>query len=160
MAHPITCAAAGGGDEQNSKTTTMKRSLFSLCSLVLIMLAGQAQTEEAAVRATATDYIEGTARGDIPRIRRAFTKTAALYAVETDGSLKRIPIETYIGYFKPNQATGRVGKIVSVDVVNDAASVKIEILSRGWKFTDYLLLLKLDEGWKIINKSYTRVKAE
>lgn len=138
----------------------MKRSLFSLCLLALLTLAGQAQTEAAAVRATATDYIEGTAQGDIPRIRRAFTKTAALYAVETDGSLKRIPIDTYIGYFKPNQATGRVGKIVSVDVVNDAASVKIEILSRGWKFTDYLLLLKLDEGWKIINKSYTRVKAE
>ena len=41
-------------------------------------------------------------------------------------------------------------------LVNNAANVKIEITSGQWKFTDYLLLLKLKDGWKIINKSYTR----
>lgn len=137
----------------------MKRTLFSLLMLITISTITFAQADEAAVKATIMDYIEGTANGDIPRIKRAFTSTAALYAANPDGSLKRVPIDQYIGFFKPNQKTGRVGKIISTDIVNNAATVKVEILSGPWKFTDYMLLLKLKDGWKIINKSYTRVKA-
>lgn len=125
--------------------------------LLIVCQFAQAQNDEAAVRATAMDYIEGTANGEIDRIRRAFHETAALYAVNQDGSLRKIPIAQYIGYFKSGQKNDRQGKIISTDMVNDAAQVKIEILSGKWKFTDYLLLLKLEGGWKIINKSYTRV---
>jgi len=135
------------------------RTTVIALTLLGATLTAQAQTDEAAVRATAMDYIEGTANGEPDRIRRAFHPDAALYAVNDDGSLKRIPIGTYIGYFKPGEKRDRVGEIVEVDVVNDAANVKIEILSGPWKFTDYLLLLKLEGEWKIINKSYTRVKA-
>ena len=137
----------------------MKTTLLTIAFAIIGGVGALAQSKEA-VRSTVMDYIEGTAQGDIPRIERAFTKTAALYAANPDGSLRKIPIADYIGYFKPNQPTGRVGKIVSIDIVNNAASAKVEILSKGWKFTDYLLLLELDSGWKIINKSYTRVKAD
>ncbi len=119
----------------------------------------QSQSDLDAVKATSLDYIEGTANGQLDRIRRAFHKDAALYAANDDGSLRRIPIDRYIGFFKEGQKNDRKGKIVNIDLVNNAANVKIEILSGQWKFTDYLLLIKLKEGWKIINKSYTRVKA-
>ncbi|HAA14927.1 MAG TPA: dehydrogenase [Cytophagales bacterium] len=136
---------------------------FVRTTLIILALSGasltaQAQSDDEAVRATAMDYLEGTANGEPERIRRAFHPDAALYAVNDDGSLRRIPIGTYIGYFKPGEKRDRDGKIVAVDVVNDAANVKIEIVSGPWKFTDYLLLLKLNGEWKIINKSYTRVK--
>lgn len=132
----------------------------TLLSLVLlgISLTAQAQSDESAVRATAMDYVDGTANGNLDQIRRAFHPDAALYGVNGDGTLRRIPINDYIGFFKPGERTGREGKIISIDVVNDAAHVKIEILAGPWKFTDYLLLLKLNGEWKIINKSYTRVK--
>ena len=52
----------------------------------------------------------------------------------------------------------RKGKIISVDVVNNAANVKIEITSGPYLFTDFLLLLKIKDDWKIIQKSYTRVR--
>ena len=130
-----------------------------LIPLVFLFIATAfAQSEEAAVRATAMDYIDGTANGEIAQIKRAFHETAALYAVNDDGSLRKIPIAQYIGYFKQGQKNDRQGKIISVDIVNNAAQVKIEIVSGQWKFTDYLLLLKLEEGWKIINKSYTKVR--
>lgn len=135
----------------------MKKLLF-IAFIFVISTQVNAQTEEAAVRATAMDYIEGTANGEIDRIRRAFHETAALYAVNDNGGLRKIPIDQYIGYFKPGQKNDRKGKIVSVDLVNDAAQVKIEIVSGQWKFTDYLLLLKLEGGWKIINKSFTKVR--
>ena len=134
------------------------RTITLVVTLMLVAFYSQAQSNKEGVKATAMDYIEGTANGEIERIRRAFHKDAALYAVNNDGSLRRIPIDQYIGYFKEGQKNDRQGKIVSMDIVNDAANVKIEILSGQWKFTDYLLLLKLDGQWKIINKSYTRVR--
>ncbi|MDW3193749.1 MAG: nuclear transport factor 2 family protein [Cytophagales bacterium] len=135
----------------------MKRIVFILLVSVFAISA-YAQSEEAAVRATAMDYIDGTANGEIAQIRRAFHETAALFAVNDDGSLRKIPIAQYIGYFKQGQKNDRQGKIISMDIVNNAAQVKIEIVSGQWRFTDYLLLLKLEEGWKIINKSYTKVR--
>lgn len=137
----------------------MKRLFLTLIMLIGVSVITLAQTDEEAVRATANDYIEGTSNGDIARIKRAFTETAALYGVNPDGSIRHIPIAKYVTYFKPNVKNDRRGKIVAVDIVNNAANVKIEILSQGWKYTDFLLLLKLKDGWKIINKSYTRVKA-
>ncbi len=50
-----------------------------------------------------------------------------------------------------------IGKIVSIDIENDAASAKIEVdmPNKNRIYTDYLLLLKIKEEWKIIQKSYT-----
>ena len=141
------------------KLNHLKGLIACLVLMLGLSVQAQAQSELEAVKATAMDYIEGTANGEINRIRRAFHEGAALYAANDDGSLRRIPIAQYIGYFKEGQKNDRKGKIVNVDIANNAANVKIEILSGQWKFTDYLLLLKLKEGWKIINKSYTRVKA-
>ncbi|MEL6537530.1 MAG: nuclear transport factor 2 family protein [Bacteroidota bacterium] len=135
----------------------LKTTLITL-TLLGASLTAQAQSDMEAVRATAMDYIEGTANGELDRLRRAFHEDAALYGVNNDGTMRRIPIDTYIGYFKDGEKNDRDGKIVSVDVVNNAANVKIEILSGPWKYTDYLLLLKLEGEWKIINKSYTRVR--
>lgn len=136
----------------------MMRKFIFIPLLLSFIFSASAQSEEAAVRATAMDYIDGTANGEIAQIRRAFHEDAALFAVNDDGGLRKIPIDQYIGYFKQGQKNDRQGKIISVDVVNDAAQVKIEIVSGQWRFTDYLLLLKLEEGWKIINKSFTKVK--
>ena len=134
----------------------MKRTMLTVTMLLAIAFTAFAQNEEAAVKATLTDYMEGTSKGQIARIKKAFTPTAALYSVNPDGTQKRLPIGEYIGYFKEGQSRDRKGKIISVDIVNDAAHAKVEIISGNTKFTDYMLLLKLKDGWKIINKSYTR----
>ncbi len=134
----------------------MKKAILSLSICLLTSLIAFGQNDKEGVEAALMDYMEGTSKGDLSRIKRAFTETAALYTVNNDGSLKRIPIAQYIGYFKEGQTNDRKGKIVSIDIVNNAANAKVEIVSRGWKFTDYMLLLKIKGSWKIINKSYTR----
>lgn len=134
----------------------MKRTMLTLSMLLAVGLAAFAQNDETAVKATLMDYMEGTSKGQIARIKRAFTETAALYSVNSDGTQKRLPIGEYIGYFKEGKSNDRKGKIISVDIVNNAAHAKVEIISGNTKFTDYMLLLKLKDGWKIINKSYTR----
>ena len=48
-------------------------------------------------------------------------------------------------------------KFASVDVTGGSASVKIELHHEGEHvFTDYLSLLKFDNGWKIVAKVYHR----
>jgi putative intracellular protease/amidase len=123
-----------------------------LSSLTLVAMP---QDNYAGAKAAVMDYIEGTAHGELDQLRNAFHPMAALYTVGQGDSIRRIPIDTYIGYFKPGRETGRQGHIVSIDVVNNAASAIVEIDMGDRRFTDYILLLRLHDGWKIIQKSYT-----
>ncbi|MBO3699784.1 nuclear transport factor 2 family protein [Roseivirga sp. E12] len=134
----------------------MRRTILTLSACLCLSFIAFGQSDKEAVEATLMDYMDGTSKGQVARIKRAFTETAALYSVNPDGSQRRLPIAEYIGYFKEGQARDRVGKIISIDIVNNAAHAKVEIVSGNTKFTDYMLLLKLKDGWKIINKSFTR----
>jgi hypothetical protein len=45
-------------------------------------------------------------------------------------------------------------RILSTDVTGDAAMVKVENDYLGMRFTDYLTLLHLADGWVIVNKVF------
>jgi hypothetical protein len=51
-------------------------------------------------------------------------------------------------------------RIVSVDVVNDAAIAKIELKRNDALLTDYMSLLKVEGRWVIVNKIFTRETAK
>lgn len=135
----------------------MKKLFF----LLLLLFGGQSlqsQSEIEQIRSTLLDYIEGTAKGDADRIRKAFHSDLNLYAVQGDSLLARSG-QQYISYFEDGKERNRIGNIVSIDHEHDAASAKIRVLMPGAKrvYTDYLLLLKIAGEWKIIHKSYTYV---
>ena len=120
-----------------------------------------AQTEDSPseieqIRKTLMDYIDGTANGEPERLREAFHPDLNLYSVAGD-SLRALSGQTYIGYFEDRKPRNRIGRIISIDYENDAATAKIEILmpARKRMYTDYLLLLKLEGKWQIIHKSFT-----
>jgi Putative lumazine-binding len=57
------------------------------------------------------------------------------------------------------QAAKRDCKIISCDVIGDAAAVKVEIRKESKLiFTDYLSVLKFPSGWKIVGKVYQQHK--
>ena len=118
-----------------------------------------AQTELELITETLLDYIEGTANGEPERIAKAFHPDLNLYSISGD-SLSTRSGKSYIANFKPGKKRNRIGRIISIDYENNAASAKIEVLMPGSKkiYTDYLLLLKYKGSWKIIHKSYTSVK--
>lgn len=129
--------------------------------LALLFLGTQlttAQTELQEITSTLMDYIEGTANGEPDRVKKAFHPDLNLYTVAND-SLRVWHGQNYTGGIKEGKKSNRIGRIVSIDYENDAASAKIEILMPGAKrrYTDYLLLLKYQGSWKIIHKSYTYV---
>lgn len=126
--------------------------LFNLLFIVCLI----AQDERSKIEATVMDYIESTANGEPDRLRSAFDKDLNLYYVKND-SLKTWDGEEYIAQIKKGVKNNRIGKIISIDFVNDAAMVKVEIdiPARKRKYTDYLILLKYDGRWKIVHKSFT-----
>jgi hypothetical protein len=105
---------------------------------------------------TLMDYIDGTANGDPAQVRRAFHPDFNLYTVNDADSLWIRSGAKYIDGIKVGEKTARLGRIISIDVENDAAMAKAEIAVPGWRiFTDYFLLLKYEGAWRIVQKSYT-----
>lgn len=122
----------------------------------LISQAINAQNEIGLITNTLNDYIEGTANGQPERVQRAFHPELNLYSIAND-SLSTWNGLNYISRITKGEKSNRIGRIVSIDYVHNAAMAKIEIVMPSAKriFTDYLMLLKYGGDWKIIHKSYT-----
>ncbi len=132
----------------------MKRIILFL--LVIISFNVYSQSDEALVKATLMDYIEGTSNGYIDRIVRAFDKNANLYYSQND-SLKSRASSNYAKVFTPNKKTGRLAHIAGIHIRGNAAVgiVEVDIPNYKRRYTDYMLLMKFDGRWKVIHKSYT-----
>ncbi len=115
-----------------------------------------AQTEIEEINKTLFDYIEGTANGQPERLKRAFHPDFNLYFISKD-TIRVWSGKKYIENVKSGVKSNRIGKVISIDFEGNAASAKIEIDMPGLKriYTDYLLLLKVNNSWKIIHKSFT-----
>ena len=133
----------------------MKRTIL-LTTLLFVSILSFAQSEKELITTTLMDYIEGTANGQPERLKEAFHPDFNLYTVCDDDELWIRSGEQYIGNIKAGKKSNRIGKILSIDFENNAASAKVEIVVPGWRvFTDYFLLLKYKGSWKIVQKSYT-----
>lgn len=129
---------------------------LSLLILICFSVTVTAQTEFENINKVLLDYIEGTANGKPNRVRNAFHKELNLYHIKND-SLVTWKGKGYVDNIKPGKKSNRIGRIVSIDVENDAAMAKIEIVMPQRKriYTDYMMLLKVEGQWKIIHKSFT-----
>ena len=117
---------------------------------------GNSSSEIDEIVQTLMYYIEGTAHGEPDKLRKAFHPDFNLYSVTKEDSLRIWKGEDYIGRIVPGRKSNRIGKILSIDLENNAAMAKAEILIPHWRvFTDYFLLLKYEGSWKIVHKSYT-----
>lgn len=133
----------------------MKKSI-TLVLLLLSLCFSYSQSEIEAINKVLYDYIEGTANGEPDRLQEAFDEDFNLYFVRED-SLQVWSGKKYIANVKQGQKSNRIGKVLSIDYEGNAAVAKIEILmpSRKRIYTDYLMLLKIKDQWKIIHKSFT-----
>ncbi|MEM9329061.1 MAG: serine hydrolase, partial [Bacteroidota bacterium] len=137
---------------------SLKRMLFIPMVILHFALIGQVSPEPelAGIKATLLDYIEGTAKGQPARLRKAFHPDFNLYTVNDSDSLWIRDGEAYIGYFKEGKSNNRIGRILDIDYEGNAATAKVEITVPGWRvFTDYFLLLNYLGDWKIVHKSYS-----
>ena len=120
-------------------------------------MAAPAQDAAATGPRAALDlYLKGHATGDGEYYRRAFHPDAKIQGNRDGKLISRTREEFAAGApGKPaHDEAQRKRRIVSVDVVNDAAFAKLELDYPSVKFTDYMTLLKIDGEWKIMSKVY------
>lgn len=120
-----------------------------------------AQSEEAAIRETLQNYIDGSSYNNPELITSAFYEDADLFLSKKDQELWVLSPEEYSNLFKNREKgkfNGRIGKILMIDYENVIACAKAEIHipTRNLKFIDIFLLKKLGGEWKIISKAATQ----
>ncbi len=114
----------------------------------------------AAITATVQTYLDGLHEGDAEKIAAAFHPCAHLYSVADDGGVVDVPRAEWLERVRNRpspraQGLERHDRILAVDQNGpDAACVKVACAIPPRFFTDYLLLLRTAEGWRIVAKSF------
>jgi hypothetical protein len=142
----------------------MNRTTLLLLGTVATFLAGisigahaQRTAEETAVRATVETYLHGLKFNDVDSFKKAFYPEAKLFFVRKNGELGELMQENWYKGFAASARKEEKGelRIESVDNTGKAASVKVLEVHPDSTYTDYVSLLKLPQGWKIVNKIFT-----
>lgn len=132
------------------------------CCLVAM---AQSPDEEAVKKVVTSAYVEGIQNnGSIDDIRKGIHPSFNMLRL-MDNEVKPLPIEEWITNIekrrkeaKPDVKPVRTeANFLSVDVTGTAAIVKLELSREGKKtFTDYIVLYKFTEGWRIVSKTFFR----
>jgi Putative lumazine-binding len=143
----------------------MRPTPLLLATSAALLAAGAADlsarwADEAAIRRTVQYYFDGGKHRDSLTLRKAFHPDARMLFAR-DGKLAVVPIGEYITrvgseQLEPGEVDSTERKVVSVDVVGDAAVAKLELKRPNALLTDYMSLLKVDGRWLIVNKIFTR----
>ena len=141
----------------------MKKLIFALMMSAAVYAHGQTNDEEAIKQVITTSYIDGIQNGGTPeQIRKGFHPSFNMLRM-TDNDIKPLPIEEWITNLEKSKAQNTPtkpkaeGKFINVDITGTAAIVKLELYRENKKtFTDYLVLYKFADGWKIVSKTFFR----
>ena len=113
-------------------------------------------TEEKEAFEPIEQYFLGHANDDAAFMRKAFLPTAHIESVR-DGAFTSWSLDVYCQRFKINPAEDEVGRKRTVDwieIKGSAACARISLIHGATRFTDYFVLLKVPEGWRIANKVF------
>jgi hypothetical protein len=110
-----------------------------------------------------TAYIDGIQNnGNVEDIRKGFHPSFNMLRM-TDNEIKPYSIADWIAAIEQKKKDGlpnvapATGKFINVDITGTAAVVKLELYRQDKKtFTDYLVLYKFTEGWRIVSKTFFR----
>lgn len=113
-----------------------------------------------AVETVVWTYLDGLHESDAQKIATAFHEASHLYSVGEGGALADLPRAKWLEMIasRPSaksRGLKRTDRIVSIDFAGpESAFVKVECSIHPRYFTDYLSLLKLKDGWRIVAKSF------
>jgi len=145
----------------------MKQLLIFTTLLLLVLTPAKGQTaddKEAIKKVIQTGYVDGLQNyGDTEVTKKCFYPGFFITNL-SNNQVTHTPIYNWIENVEKTKASGTIPtrKITvefdQIDVTGYAAMAKIRLIENGTKllFTDYLLLYKFDNGWKIVQKVYMR----
>ena len=113
----------------------------------------------AEIEAVIQTYFDGLYEGDVAKLGAAFHPVSHLYC-EKDGGVADVPREQWFEMVRnrPSAASkglAREDRILMLDISGpETAFVKVACQLPPRYFTDYLVLNRTREGWKIVSKVY------
>lgn len=116
-------------------------------------------SEVAAVEKVVWTYLDGLYEGDAAKLAQAFHEGSHLYSMH-EGGVADLPRDKWLEMVKSrpsgkSKGLSRTDRIVSIDLSGpETAFVKLECSLHPRYFTDYLTLLKLNGGWKVVSKTF------
>jgi Putative lumazine-binding len=131
------------------------KKLFPTGLLVLLPGALLAQkNDEAGARRAVQAYLDGMTHGDTTALLRAFDRAGFLDFVKADGTLGRLPVPGWAASWngRPLDPARFPGRIVKVDLSDNAGYAKVELNWPEVRYVDYLALLRVGNEWKIVSK--------
>jgi len=111
------------------------------------------------IRSTIQHYFDGLYHGDIERMQRAFHPCCHLYSGMEGG----IQDESAPDWFRriqnrvspASEGAARRDRIIFIDLnESGSALVKVQVQAPSGRYSDYLSMLKLREGWRIVAKVF------
>lgn len=111
------------------------------------------------VEAVVQSYFDGLYEGDAEKLGDVFHPSADLRCVEK-GELKILTVPDWLAWVRKRPSAKAEGKpredfIVTIDRSDDkTAFIKAKCQLPPRFFTDYLVAMKLGDGWQIVSKSY------
>lgn len=137
------------------------RTFFAVTLLALTAavhsFAQAAASEQSLARVPLENYLRGHATGEPEYIKKAFAPTAVIEGYGATGKFIRWTLEDYVKGFSgkaSDEEPKRKRWIDKVDITGNAAIATLRFDYPAAKITDYMLLLKIDGEWKIVNKIF------
>jgi ketosteroid isomerase-like protein len=115
--------------------------------------------DRSTVEAVVQHYFDGVYEGDVEKLGAVFHPSADLRSLE-NGKLRVLALPAWLDWMKRRPSAKAEGKpredfIVTIDRSDDqTAFIKVRCQLPPRYFTDYLVAMKLRDGWKIVSKSY------
>ena len=108
-----------------------------------------------AIDKTVQYYTDGAKSGRGADIQPAFHQDATIFGY-ADGEIFAGPIrKLFDSVDQDTPATGLQARIVSIDIIDTIAAVRLELDDwNGHRYTDLFTLLKANGEWKILNKAF------
>lgn len=116
------------------------------------------KTELELVRSTVEDYLQGSYAGDVEKLRKAFHPQASVIG-NFGKNFMYSNLEEFLAWVAGSPKASESDQeydmtLVSIDITGDAAMAKVNDMFLGFRFTDYLSLVKVGGAWVIVNKTY------
>jgi hypothetical protein len=128
--------------------------------IIVLILGGSALAHDrSTVEAVIQHYFDGLYEGDADQLGAIFHPSADLRWQEK-GQLKILTVPDWLELVRKRPSARAEGKarddfIVTIDRSDEAtAFIKVRCQLPPRYFTDYLVAMKLEDGWQIVSKAY------
>lgn len=115
-------------------------------------------SELQAIESQIQAYFQGLHEGNIDLIQKVFLPSAEIFGYY-EGDKVTLKLHEYLNILKRMSPPVMLDeefdmRIDGIDQIGRIASVRARYLFQALRYTEYLALMKIDEEWRIVNKTF------